>query len=224
MIETLRAGGFRVEAPVLPGHDPAIGPTMPGSTWREWLDAAESAFDALAASTEPGRVAVVGFSTGATLALALAGRREVARLVLLAPFLAIRFTRLFLVPPALYLRPFSRVFPDIPRRGAAARSRIVRRELAGSSHFRTFSLPSTLSALELIARVTPTVGAIRAPTLILQGRRDSVVEPSRAAWLLARLGSTEKRLLWLPRSDHLLALDRDRAAVLDAVAGFLYYL
>ncbi len=221
VIDALRGEGFRVEAPVLPGHDDAVGPTMPGSTWPEWLGAAEAAFDGLASESEGGRVAVVGFSTGATLALALATRRPVDRLVLLAPFLAIRFARWLVVPPRVWLGPIARFVPDLPRRGAATLDRQVRVELAGSSRFQTFSLSSTLSALDLIARVVPIVGSIAAPTLIVQGVRDSVVEPSRASWLLARLGSVEKRLVWCPRSDHLLAWDHDRIEVVAAVVRFL---
>ncbi len=221
VIDALRGQGFRVEAPVLPGHDDAFGPTMPGSTWPDWLEAAEAAFDALTSESEGERVAVVGFSTGATLALALATRRRVDRLVLLAPFLAIRFARWLLVPASVWLAPIARFVPNLPRRGAATLDRQVRVELAGSSRFRTFSLMSTLSALDLIARVVPTVGTITTPTLIVQGVRDSVVEPSRASWLLARLGSVEKRMVWCPRSDHLLAWDHDRIAVVAAVVGFL---
>ena len=220
LIDALRGEGVEVVAPVLPGHDEEAGSTMPGSTWLEWLEAAEAAFDALVRSTEGGRVVVVGFSTGATLALALASRRPVDRLVLLAPFLAIRFARWFLISPRVWLKPVARVIPDLPRRGPATLDRRVRRELARSSQFQTFSLAATVSALELIHRVVPTLGSITTPALILQGARDSVVEPSRATWLLDQLGSVEKRLIWFARSDHLLAWDHDRAAVIEAVMMF----
>ncbi len=220
LIEALRAAGADVEAPVLPGHD-GDGPRMPGSTWEAWAEAVEAAYDALVARAEGGRVAVVGFSTGATLALHLATRRPVDRLVLLAPFLAIRFSRWLPVAPHRWLGPIARVVPDIPRRGAATVDRAVRSELAGSSRFRTFSLSSTLSALALIERVKPTVGAIAAPTLILQGKRDSVVEPAGAAWLLAALGSERKELAWFARSDHLLLWDHDRDAVVATGLMFL---
>ena len=53
------------------------GPIMPASNWRDWAEAAEAAFDALAATGGP--VVVIGFSTGGTLALRLATRRPVAR-------------------------------------------------------------------------------------------------------------------------------------------------
>ena len=113
LIAALQADGLRVAAPVLPGHD-GPGPVMPASQWTKWAAAAESAFDELAAGGTP--VAVVGFSTGATLALYLASRRPVARLVLLAPFLAIRGSGLIPLRPATYLRALARVLPNLPRR------------------------------------------------------------------------------------------------------------
>jgi len=216
----IRGAGVEAVVPVLPGHDGA-GPRMPGSTWTEWAGAVESAYDDLSGRTVGGRVSVVGFSTGAMLALHLATRRPVSRLLLLAPFLAIRFARWIPIRSSVWLGPIARVVPHLPRRGAATVNRAVRAELAGATRFRTFNLPSTLSALALIEEVKPSVGAIRAPTLILQGKRDTVVEPSGSRWLLAHLGSAEKRLVWFPRSDHLLPWDHDRVAVIATGLMFL---
>ena len=193
---------------------------MPGSLWTDWAAAVESSFDALSARAEGGPVAVLGFSTGATLALHLAARRPVDRLILLAPFLAIRFSRWVPIPADRWLGPIARVLPNVPRRAAATSHRAVRRKLADSTRFRTFSLPSTLSALALIEQVKPTVGAIRVPTLILQGKRDTVVEPSGAAWLFEHLGADDKRLVWCGRSDHLLAWDHDRELVVGSCLMF----
>ncbi len=217
LIDALAAAGARVSAPILPGHG-GPGPRMPASTWAEWAASAEAGFDALAAGGGP--VVVVGFSTGATLAMLLATRRPVARLVLLAPFLAIRFSGLVPIRPSAYLRHLARVVPDLPRRRPAARDPEARRRLRSASPFRTFSLAATLSALDLIATVEPLVPTIRAPTLILQGGRDTVVEPANAAWLARHLGSAVKRLALFPRSDHLLALDHDRDRVVASALAF----
>ena len=66
LIAALINEGLAVSTPVLPGHD-GPGPKMPASDWRDWVRAADAAFVELAARQNP--VAVIGFSTGATLAL-----------------------------------------------------------------------------------------------------------------------------------------------------------
>jgi carboxylesterase len=217
LIDSLQRAGCVLRSPVLPGHA-VTRPTMPASTWPEWIEAAEASFDELAALGRP--VVVVGFSTGGTLALLLATRRPVSRLVLLAPFLAIRFGGLIPFHPSIVIRPIARFLPDIPRRPAPLRDPQARRRLDSVERFQTFSLRATLSALELIERVKPLVPTIQAPTLILQGKLDTVVEPLGATWLARHLGSPVKQLLYFARSDHLLALDFERDRVIAASTSF----
>ena len=218
LIEALEAGGFRVHSPVMPGHE-GPGPVMLASDWRDWAATVEKAFDELAADGTP--VAVVGFSTGGTLGLHLASRRPVARLVLLAPFLAIRFSGLIPFPPALYMRALARLAPNLPRRAPAVRDPEMKRWAAGTDRFRTFSVKSAVSALELIDTVKPLVPQITVPTLIIQGRLDSVVEPRGATWVHENLGASEKSLVVLPQSDHLVSLDRERERVIALTMDFL---
>ena len=143
LIEALRGEGMPLAAPVMPGHE-GFGPVMPASDWHDWVVAVESAFDELAADGRP--VAVVGFSTGATLALQLATKRPVARQVLLAPFLAIRYSGLLPVRPALYLRALARLVPSLRRRAPAVRDPEMRRWAAGTDRFRTFSVHAAISS------------------------------------------------------------------------------
>ena len=63
--------------------------------------------------------------------------------------------------------------------------------------------------------------AITVPTLIIQGRLDSVVEPGGATWLYEHLGSKEKSLVVLPQSDHLVSLDHERDRVIALTRDFL---
>lgn len=218
LIDALKAQGFPLAAPILPGHE-GPGPVMPHSSWRDWAAAAEQAYDELAAAGGP--VAIVGFSTGGTLGLYLAARRPVARLVLLAPFLAIRYSRLIPVRPAAFLKLASRVLPNLRRRPPAVRDREMKRHCAASASYQTFSLHAALSALELIDEVKVLVSSIRTPTLIIQGRLDTVVEPRAAGWLRDHLGSEEKELVILSRSDHLVALDCQRDRVIALTRDFL---
>jgi len=165
--------------------------------------------------------AVVGFSTGALIALYLASRREVDRLVLLAPFFAIRYTGWLPFRPAPWIRAVARWKPSVPRRAPAVRDPVMKAEAARLDRFRTFNLLAAASALDLIEEVKPRVASIQAPALIIQGRLDTVVEPSRADWLHRNLGSPDKHLLVLSETDHLVALDRERARVVEAVDSFL---
>jgi len=192
---------------------------MPSSSWRDWAATAEASFDELAADGKP--VVVVGFSTGAMLALYLASRRPVASLVLLAPFVAIRFTSWIPVRPATFLRPLAKMIPNLPRRQPAVRDPEMRRWASSADRFRTFSLHATLSALELIDEVKPLVPMITTPTLIIQGQLDTVVEPANASWLHRHLASTNKTIVSLPRSDHLVALDREREQVIEMTKAFV---
>ena len=218
LIAALEAEGVWVSAPVLPGHE-GPGPVMPASCWRDWADAAESAFDELAARGQT--VVVIGFSTGATLALYLTSRRRVASLVLLAPFLAIRYTSWLPVRPATVLGPLAAVIPNLPRRRPAVRDREMRRLASSSDRFQTFSLLATLSALKLIDVVKALVPRITTPTLIIQGQLDTVVDPGGASWLHRHLLSTNKTIVRLPRSDHLVALDVERDQVIAATKAFV---
>lgn len=218
LVTALESEGLIVLAPILPGHE-GPGPVMPPSSWRNWLATALSAFDTLAADGTP--VSVIGFSTGGTLALYLASQRHIACQVLLAPFLAIRYSGLIPVPPATYLGALAQVIPNLPRRAPAVRDPEMRRWASGADRYRTFNVNAAMSALELIDLVKPLVPEITTPTLIIQGKLDSVVEPGNASWLYDRLGSTQKELVMLPRSDHLVALDREREQVIVLTRDFV---
>lgn len=213
--EALAARGVTARGIQLPGHEPAG--RMPASSWSDWYAAARTAFDELRRRSE--RVDLVGFSTGCMVALHLAAQAQPrGRLVLLAPFVRVFQPALLPVRPEALLRalPFVKA---VPRRRPPLANRAVRREVEACASFRTFSLEATRSALALIEVVLAELDAVRAPALILQGRRDTVVDPSGAALLHARLPGS--RLAWLERSDHLLALDAEAAHVIALASSFL---
>lgn len=220
LIGAIGAAGHAVEAPVYPGHG-GPGPRMPRSTWPEWHGAVERTYERL--SERHRRISVVGFSTGCVLGLHLASRRPVDRLALLAPFLAVRHRWYHGLRAEFAMRTVGRWLREVPRRSSAVSDRRLRAELDRRSAFRTFNLDAARSAVDLIRVVRGEVAGVTAPALIVQSRRDSVVDPLGARWLFDHLGTPEsdRRLVWLERSDHLVALDVERVAVIEAVLGFL---
>jgi carboxylesterase len=220
LFDAIEGAGLPVDAPTYPGHG-GPGPHMPRSTWPEWFEVVVDCFDRLA--ERYGKVAVVGFSTGGTLALHLAANRPVDRLGLMAPFLAVRRRWYYGLPPEFYLGTLGRVVRRLPRRKSAVTDPLLRAEVERQIAFRTFSLDAARSAVELIRIVRREAPGITAPTLIVQSRRDSIVDPLGARWLSHHLGTPEDRLrvVWLDRSDHLLAIDVEREAVIREVFGLL---
>jgi carboxylesterase len=188
----LAARGFVVKAPRLPGHGAgwrAIGST----SHQEWRRAAESALFAARHREEAERVAVVGHSLGALLALDLAARFPVAAVVALAPPVTPRTP---LYPLTDVLAPLLwRLVPD------------------GVGGF----LAGMREVLRLRREVLGELAAVAAPLLVVQGGKDHLLTPAAAERLVAKTRGEPRRLIALPDAGHDLMVE----AVLTAVPAFL---
>lgn len=216
--EVLYETGWTVQGILYPGHDRPSA-QMPASTWPQWYEAVVTAFQALQESYST--VAVVGFSTGGTLALHLAYHYSVDALVLLAPFLRIYRPWFFPVRPETLVQSLGRWIPWVPRRSLPIRDRPLRQAAEEACFFKSFNLQAVGSALDLIAQVEQELPMITTPTLILQSRADTIVDPQGAQRIYENLGSPDKELHWLKDSDHLLPLDVERGQVFTKVVAFL---
>ncbi|WP_460194999.1 alpha/beta hydrolase [Thermosynechococcus sp. FA-CM-4201] len=216
--EVLYEGGWTVQGILYPGHDRPSA-QMPASTWPQWYEAVVSAFQALRESYST--VAVIGFSTGGTLALHLARHYAVDALVLLAPFLRIYRPWFSPVAPERLVQSLGQWIPWLPRRTLPIRDRPLRQAAEAACFFKSFNLQAVRSALDLIAQVESELPLITTPTLILQSHADTTVDPQGAQRIYEHLGSPQKELHWLQESDHLLPLDVEREQVFAKVVAFL---
>lgn len=219
LAERLReGGGFHVLAPCLPGHG-AAPEALRGVRRADWERAVAEAFDAVRGRCE--RAAIVGFSMGAVLGARLAAERpaDVAALVALAPGLVVPG-----VPLAL-----GRAMLRLPLATALVRARTARlhpdlRDPAARATYGGYPwAPREARAelFDLIRAARRDLARVRAPTLILHAAQDHIV-PLRAARLMhERLGSARKELRVLSESYHLLHLDLEREAAVEAILDFL---
>lgn len=222
LAEELLKQGYAVSGFNYPGHD-SPAPRMPASTWQQWYEKVEERYQTLAETHE--KVSIVGFSTGCMLGLHLAANytetRPVNRMILLSPFLKVRMEWYYLLQPERYVRSLSGIIRQIPRWRLPISDPEMHAIALQASYFKTFNIPSVRSALELIKLVDSEIETVNCPTLIVQSTGDRVVCATGAQILMDRLASTEKEVLWLEKSDHVLLLDREREAVTGRILAFV---
>ncbi len=212
--EFLHARGFAVSAPLLPGHGRGVR-DFRYVTSLAWRVTALAAYDDLAA----GRpwTGLVGLSMGGALAtLTAAARPNAQALVLMAPYLEL--------PPVLRIvAVLSRVIGvALPYFGSQDVRSVRNPEAAARGLAYGVFTPAAVRALRATAdAATEALGAVAAPTLIIQSRRDNRVAPDVATRALARLGAVEKRLEWVSEGGHVITVDYGKERVFALTCDWL---
>ncbi len=208
LAEAFAAAGYSVELPLLPGHGTSIE-DMLETGWSDWSGAAELAFCELESRCE--KVVVAGLSMGGTLAAWLAARHpEVAGLVAVNPA----------------VEPAGEAFADILKmtleQGTAVMPAIGndvadpdQRELA----YDGVPVAPLLTLVEAQSELSPLLGDIACPTLLVTSRNDHVVPPSNSDYLAERVTGPVERV-FLDRSFHVATLDYDRADIESRAVAF----
>ncbi len=208
----LERRGFTVSIPLLPGHGGEAA-ELDRTGWQDWFAGAEAAFVELRARCPS--VAVVGQSLGGLLALHLARRRrdEVACVASLgAPLWLPTWAALAARAAGALGWPFvpKRGGPDIRDKQAAA----------GAKTMPVFP-PRALASVERFMRlVRAELDHVAVPTLVAHATHDHVAPPACAAELARRVATRDVRLVWMPRSFHILPLDVDRDLLAEELERF----
>lgn len=215
----LHQQGLTVQGIHYPGHDKPVSGRMPASTWQQWYGHVLDVYQQLAQKHTS--VCVIGFSTGCLLGLHLAASYFVDKLVLLCPFLALKYEWYYLFPLETYLFSIGWLVDEVPRLRLPIQDPIMRQAAKQVEFFQTFNLAAVRSAVELIDQVKTELPQVGVPTLIMQSRKDTIIDPSGAEWIYQHLGSSTKQLYWLEESDHIIPLDLERHVVFTQVGEFL---
>ncbi|AHG88054.1 putative esterase [Gemmatirosa kalamazoonensis] len=209
----LHARGWTVRAPLLPGHGRTLD-AFAASGADAWLTAAREAYDALRARCP--RVAVVGLSMGAALAVVLAADAPPPALVLLAPYLS--------APPVVRVigalhRVLGLLAPWLRTRGEGSIHEPVARAASRGYGVVTPRLVSQLG--RVVHRARAALPRVAAPTLVVLSRRDNRVAPAAALSALARLGGAPAEVVWLEGSGHVITVDYEKERVYALVAAWI---
>ena len=208
--EALHGAGYTVHAVRLPGHG-TTPEDMERMTTEDWRNAVLDGWNVLAAACD--RIAVVGVSMGALLALWLSTVRPVWQTAALAAPIFIREARqLHLLPPrsgcrGKFLPKVKKTMPEVPPEYCIC--------------YRVTPLLSVHELLIMIAETKEQLPKVKDRLLVVQSERDHTVDAESARYIMEHVGSADKELLWLKQSGHRLMLDCERDTVFQSTIDFL---
>jgi carboxylesterase len=194
--------GVSVLAPLLPGH--GLQPeALRGVRWLDWVREAAAGLRRLQGHCS--HVFVAGLSSGACLALYLAAELPLSGVALISPAVFLRNRMARFLPIAAHFLQWVEIGEDEDLVDPDGPSR----------HWYYTRAPAAAAAemyrlMRTAWRVAPDVDV---PALVVQSSHDAVLKPAGAEALLRRLGSQEKRLVWLERSGHNALVDIERERV-----------
>jgi carboxylesterase len=214
LVPYLEARGIPYAMPTLRGHG-TRPEDLRSVTWRDWYGDAERALEELLGRCD--RVVVMGLSMGGVVALHLAAQRPegLAGVATAAAALQLQGAARFLLP----LLSRANMLTAVDVRNAFADQSLA--TTATNYPSAPVSAVASLAAFgKLVERELP---YIRVPLLTLYTPQDRVVDPAKALVIHERAGtpSDRKRLLAFPNSGHEMLMDRDRAAVCEAIVAFI---
>ncbi|MCT1539902.1 MULTISPECIES: alpha/beta hydrolase [Lysinibacillus] len=198
--------GWIIEEPTLSGHGEELH--MSGFKAKHWLMDAELAFRSLAKKVD--EVIVVGFSMGGIIALYLAKRYKVKKLVLLSA--AAKY-----VSPKQLVKDFKMLATE------AYHHNLTNNELYLRYHqkFNNVPLASTVEFMKLVRMVEPYYRHIQIPVYIVQGKLDGIVPYHTAQFLFDELASTDKVLYFSDNGKHHICFEEDCSEWFPQVLMFL---
>ena len=207
--EYLAARDIAVTAPLLPGHG-TRWEDLNAVTVKDWVITVEEAFHKMAAQYD--EVFIVALSFGAALGLDLAARYpdRVAGIVTLAGFVQTKDPRRFLAP---VIKRLVKSMPGVSNDIAAPDVD----ELA----YDRLPTAGAHQMLKMLRRARMSLGAVTAPILIMHGRNDKTVLPFNAYVIHDGVGSTDKEIVHMEKSSHVITLDYDKDEVYERTYAFI---
>ena len=210
----LHAAGHDVLAPLLPGHGRNVQAFMT-SRRADWLACARSELARMTASHES--VALVGLSMGGALAVPLAsGNRDVSSLTLISPYLEMPLaTRIAAASHWVWSRAAGVRVSRNPR------SILDPDERARNLGYGVYSGRLLYELWRVAAAAGRSLPDVIAPTLLVQSRADPRIAPGVAERAIAKVGASEKRLVWAESGGHIITVDYGRDRVFDEVGAWI---
>lgn len=224
----LYKNGFDVFAQCLPGHGDDVAKIYT-TTYQDWLKCAYSRFKDLKSQYE--NVFVAGLCLGAVLALAVAIKfpDDVSGIISLSTTLFLDGWRLpwfmFLMPVALStMIRFYYCYPECEPHGIKnEKTRAVVKKLLqkGDVGMNDFPMTGIYELLKLSSVVRKHLKSITTPIILIHSKEDDLTSVKSAKTVYNKISSTDKELIILYDSYHMVLYDNEKQFVFNKTLEFI---
>jgi len=210
MGEYLSSQGHTVLGVRLAGH--ATQPAdIVRTRWQDWLTSVEDGYHLLQGNCE--RVFVCGLSMGGILSLLFASRFPVAGVIAMStPYALPDDWRL------RFIKLFQRLIPRVPKGPPDWRNPEAARDHVDYPDYPTRSI---LELRNLLVEMRHALPEVSAPVLLVHSRQDESVPPQNVQQLYDCLGTTDKQILWVENSGHVITREPERQRVFEGAEAFI---
>lgn len=186
LAEFFNQRGYSVYVPLLPGHGTTVQ-DLNNKKYSDWYRAASNAYE----DADEKEKYLFGYSLGGLLALDIASRNDVDKVITLNAPIELKSNYVPFIP-------FVKLFEDYQTKGEISINKL--KELGFSVPYNAIPLNSVSELLKGISKLE--LGNVEEPILIIQGIDDDVVDRDSAIEIYDEVNSKEKKLLFLEDSSH----------------------
>lgn len=210
MGEYLASQGRTVLGIRLAGH--ATQPAdMVRMGWRDWLVSVEDGYHLLQDSCS--RIVICGLSMGGILSLLFASRFPVDGVIAIStPYALPNDWRL------RFIRLLGWLIPNVSKGPPDWHNLEAARDHVDYPNYPTRSILELQALLVEMRRALP---AVKAPVLLVHSRQDGGVSPDNMQRIYDALGATDKHMMWVENSGHVIPREPERQRVFEAAQAFI---
>ncbi|WP_088006500.1 alpha/beta hydrolase [Indiicoccus explosivorum] len=204
----LEKKGYTSMAPHYKGHgtDPEkLVKTGPEDWWQDVVDAYGRLKD-----EGYEEIALAGLSLGGVFALKLGYTVPVKGIITMCSPMSMKTTELMYEGVLEYAREYKKY--------EGKDEAVIEREVAALQETPMESLPELRN---LVYEVKEEIDHVYAPLFVVQGRKDSVIDPKSAEVIYDRTESTDKQIKWYEKSGHVITLGPEKEQLHEDVHDFL---